>query len=149
MSVPSDDAKLYYNLSGASGGTWVELVCSIEDTISIERRKSGDVVCRGDAEVGEHVGKPKWTLSGRILAKKATPGVTYTAMRAAVLANTKLGICASSGDKAVADNWNYFSEMKISKWEESRADNGYIEVSWEAVRDAGSTYDSNVAVVSA
>ncbi len=146
MSISTDDCKLYYNLTGGSGGTWVEIPVVVEDTVSGERRTS-ESVCRGDDEVGEHVGKPKFSISGTLLAKRSTPGATYTALRGAFVANTRLGFCAATGAKTTSGEHTFTFEGKLKKWEEARADNDSVRVSFEIARDASSTFDSEFAVV--
>jgi hypothetical protein len=72
-------------LGGA--GALTEIPVAIDDAIASERR-AVESNCRGDAEITEHTGKPKYSFTANLLFKRGTPGTTYAAMRAAYTAGT-------------------------------------------------------------
>jgi hypothetical protein len=145
-SVLGDDAKLYYSATLGGAGTLTEVPVVIDDTIGSERR-TAESNCRGDAEVSEHVGKPKHTISGTMLFKRGTPGATYLTLRNAYAAGTLLHFALASGTVADTAQHVFRIEGKFKRWEESRPDNDTIKASFEIARSPDSSYASNWAVV--
>ncbi len=147
-SVYGDNCKLYFSATLGGAGALTEAPVVIEDTIGSERR-SAESNCRGDAEVSEHVGKPKHSISGSILMKRGSPGATYLTLKTAYMAGTLLHFALATGTITNIDEHVFRLEGKIKKWEEVRGDNDTVKVSFEIVKSAESTYASNWAVVSA
>ena len=146
MSQLGDDCKLYYDLSGAEAGTWVEADVIIDDGDTFERRVA-DSNCRGDAEIKQHVGKPKYELSGNLLFK--LNDTEYEALRDAAHANTSIGIAVMNGAIATVGNEGWWRDMKFSQWNETRPDGDTVKIAFTLVTDASSTYVSNFKQVSA
>ena len=149
-AVYGDDAKLYYSTTvAASNGTFsgslTEADCVIDDTISSEPRTI-EVAYRGAAEISEHVGKKKRSLSGTLMVLVGTPGTTYLALKTAFESKTLLHIAAATGDITHVGTQVTRFEGKIKSWSESRPDNGNVTVSFEIVRHPSSYYASTVSV---
>lgn len=145
-SVLGDEAKAYLSATLGGAGALTELPLVIEDTISSERR-SAESNCRGDAEIKEHVGKPKHMLSGTLLFKRGTPGATLSTMRTAYMSGTMLHWAIASGDITHEGQHVFRFEGKLKKWEQTNGDNETIKVAYEIAPDPGSTYASNWSVV--
>jgi hypothetical protein len=145
-SVYGDNCKAYYSATLGDAGTLIEIPVAIDDTISSERR-SAESNCRGDAEISEHLGKPKHSISMNLLAKRGTPGTTYVALRTAYFNGTVLHWALATG--TITDETNQVVEIegKIKKWDESHPDNDSVKVSIEITRDASSTFATEFSVV--
>jgi len=144
MSQLGDDCKLYYDTSGAEAGSWVEADVIIDDGDTFERR-TAESNCRGDAEVKEHVGKPKYNLSGTLLFKFGD--TEFVALQSAAQANTSLGIAVMNGAIATSANKGWWRDMKFSQWNENRPDGDTVKVSFTLVTDADSSYVSNFKTI--
>lgn len=144
-SVMGDNCKTYYSATLGGAGTLTEIPVIIDDTISSERR-TAESNCRGDAEVKTHVGKPKHSLTGTILMKRGTPGATYLTLKTAYMANTILHFAVATGTVTDSAEHVFRMEGRFSKWEESRAENDSVKVSFEIQPDPVSTYASAWAV---
>ena len=149
-SVYGDNARLYYSTDVASAGTFsgtlVHAGCVIEDTINNERRQA-EVVYRGATDIAVHVGKKKVTITRTIMVPVGTPGTQYLALRSAYDNRTLLHFAASTGDiTEVGCQYTRF-EGKITNWSESRPDNGPLTVSFEIVKDPGTTYATTSGVI--
>ena len=145
-SVLGDDCKMYYSATLGGAGSLTEIPVIIDDTIGSERRKA-ESNCRGDAEISEHVGKPKHTISFTMLVKRGTPGTTYLAMKTAYMAGTIHHYALATGTITDVGQHVFRLEGQISKWEETRGDNDTVKVSGEITKAAANTYASNWAVV--
>lgn len=145
-SVLGDDCKMYYSATLGGAGTLTEIPVIIDDTIGSERR-AAESNCRGDAEISEHVGKPKHTISFTMLVKRGSVGATYLAMKTAYMAGTVHHYALATG--AVTDIGQHVFRLEgvIKKWEETRGDNDTVKVSGEIAKAAANTYASNWAVV--
>lgn len=148
-SVYGDNARLYYSTDVASAGTFsgtlVHAGCTVEDTINDERRRA-EVAYRGLADIAEHVGKRKVSITGTMMVLIGSPGAQYVALRSAYLNRTLLHWAASTGD--IVDSgcqWTRF-EGRIVSWSETRPDNGVVTVSFEVVKDPGTTYATTSGV---
>lgn len=144
-SVMGDNCKTYYSATLGGAGVLTEIPVIIDDTVSSERR-TAESNCRGDTEVKTHVGKPKHSLSGSMLHKRGTPGTAYLAMKTAYMANTTLHFVLATGTVTDTAEHAFRMEGKFSKWEESRAENDSVKVSFEIQPDPSSSYASNYAV---
>ena len=102
-SVLGDDCKLYYSATLGGAGTLTEIPVVIDDAIASERR-SVESNCRGDAEISEHTGKPKYSFTANMLFKRGTPGTTYAAMRTAYTAGTIHHYALASGTVTLASD---------------------------------------------
>lgn len=145
-SVLGDDCKMYYSATLGGAGSLTEIPVIIDDTIGSERRKA-ESNCRGDAEISEHVGKPKHTISFTMLVKRGTPGTTYLAMRTAYMSGTIHHYALATGTITDIGQHVFRLEGQISKWEETRGDNDTVKVTGEITKAAANTYASNWAVV--
>lgn len=141
-----DDMKMYYDLSGAEQGTWVEADVIIDDSDTFERR-TAESNCRGDAEIKTHVGKPKYELSGTLLMK--AEDTEYEALRDAAHGNDSIGIATMNGAIATVGSEGWWRDMKFSQWNEQRPDGDTVKISFTLVTDASSTYVSNFKQVTA
>lgn len=139
VSQLGDDCKMYIDILGAEAGTWAEVGVVIDDTDSFDRR-TVDSVCRGDAEIKSHVGKPKFEESGNLLFKRND--TVYEALRDAAHANTPIGVALMNGGITVVGAEGWWRDMRISKWAESRGDNDTVKVAFAMMTDAGSAYVS-------
>jgi hypothetical protein len=147
-SVYGDNCKMYYSATLGGAGALTEIPVIIDDTISQERR-SAESNCRGDAEVSEHVGKPKNSITGTMLMKRSTVGATYLTLKTAFMANTPLHFALATGTITDIDEHVFRLEGRLKKFEESRGDNDTVKVSFEIAKAADSSYASNWSVVSA
>lgn len=139
-SVYTDECRLYYNATlGGTGGTEVLIGQVIDDSFSSERR-SAESNCREDAEISEHVGKPKHNIGMQMLVKRGTPGAAYQALRTAYMANTVLHFTMTTGDPALGKQMTQELEGRIKNWSESRSDNDTVKVTAEIVRDPSSSF---------
>lgn len=147
-SIHGDDCKMYYSATLGGEGALTEIPQVIDSSMNSERR-SAESNCRGDAEVSEHVGKPRHTLSLNLLAKRGSPGTAYLALRAAYHAKTPLHYAFCTGD--ITHIGQHVHEMQglIKNWNESHPDNDTVKVSAEIVRDPSATFVSEVSVISA
>jgi hypothetical protein len=145
-SVLGDDCITYYSATLGGAGALTEIPVIIDDTISSERR-AVESNCRGDAEIAEHTGKPKHSVSGTLLVKRGTVGATYEALRDAYVNNTILAWAFATGDSADIGQYIFRMEGRLKRWEESRPDNDTVKVSFEIAKAADNTYASNWATV--
>lgn len=140
-----EECKLYYDVAGAEVGSWVEADVIIDDGDTFERR-TAESNCRGFTEVKEHVGKPKYTLSGTLLFQFGD--TEFTALQAAAQANTNLGIAVMNGAIATASNKGWWRDMRFSQWNETRPDGDTVKVAFTLVTNASSSYASNFKTIS-
>ena len=146
-SVLGDDCKLYYSATLGGAGALTEIPVVIDDAISSERR-AVESNCRGDAEISEHTGKPKYTISANMLFKRGTPGTTYAAMRSAYVAGTVHHYALASGAIADVGHVVFRIEGRIKCWNETRPDNDTVKVAIEIAKAADNSYASNYSTVS-
>jgi hypothetical protein len=146
-SVLGDDCKLYYSATLGGAGALTEIPVVIDDAINSERR-SVESNCRGDAEISEHTGKPKYTLSVNMLFKRGSPGTTYAAMRAAYTAGTVHHYALASGTVTDVGQVVFRLEGRIKSWNETQPDNDTKKVSIEIAKAADNSYASNYSTVS-
>ncbi len=134
-----DDAVMYYDVAGAEQGSWGEADVVIDDSDTFERR-TAESNCRGDAEIKQHVGKPKFEITGNLKFK--LNDTNYEALRDAVHNNTSIGIARMNGDITTSGNGGWWRDMRFSRWSESRPDGDIIKVAFTLVTDASSSYVS-------
>ena len=146
-SVLGDDCKLYYSATLGGSGTLTEIPVVIDDAIASERR-SVESNCRGDAEISEHTGKPKYSFTANMLFKRGTPGTTYAAMRAAYTAGTIHHYALASGTVTDVGQVLFRIEGRIKSWNETRPDNDTVKVAIEVAKAADNSYASNYSTVS-
>lgn len=132
-SVLGDNAKFYYDTSGAEVGSWTEATCIIDDTDSLEFR-TAESNCRGDSETTMHVGKPTHKVSGTLLFKHGSgDGAKYRALRDAAQNRTVIGVALMSADITHVGAEGWFRNMQFSKWERQAPDGDTMKVSFELV----------------
>jgi hypothetical protein len=146
-SVLGDNCQLHYSATLGGSGALTEVPVVIDDAINSERR-SAESNCRGDAEITEHVGKPKHSISANLLFKRGTPGATFATLRTAYINGTILHFALTTGAIADVGQSVFRLEGKFKSWNETRPDNDTVKVSVEIVKDAGNTYASNWSIVS-
>jgi hypothetical protein len=146
-SVLGDNCQLHYSATLGGSGALTEVPVVIDDAINSERR-SAESNCRGDAEITEHVGKPKHSISANLLFKRGTPGATFSTLRTAYINGTTLHFALTTGAIADVGQSVFRLEGKFKSWNETRPDNDTVKVSVEIVKDAGNTYASNWSIVS-
>lgn len=145
-SILGDDCKTYYSATLGGEGSLTEIPTVIDDQLTSERR-SAESNCRGDAEVSEHIGKPKNSLTLNLLAKRGSPGTAYLALRTAYAAGTLLHWAFATGTITDVTQQVVEIEAKIKKWEESHPDNDTVKVAIELAKDASSTFATEWTVV--
>jgi hypothetical protein len=132
-SALGDNAKFYYDTTGAEVTAWTEATVVIDDTDSLEF-VTAESNCRGDAEKTMHVGKPSHKVSGTLLFKHGSgDGAKYRALRDAAHAKTVIGVAIMSADITHVGSEGWFRNMQFSKWELQRPDGDTIKVSFELV----------------
>lgn len=139
VSQLGEECKMYVDSAGAEQGSWAAVDAVIDDSDSFTRREA-DSICRGDAEIKTHVGKPKFTNSGNILFKRND--TQYEVLRDAAYANTTIGIALMNGviTEVGAEGW--WRDMKITQWNETRPDGDTVKVAFSMVTAADSAYVS-------
>ena len=147
-SVLGDDCITYYSATLGGSGALTEIPVIIDETISSERR-AVESNCRGDAEVGELIGKPKHTITGTILLKRDSAGVgaTFVALRDAYTAGTVLHFAMATGDITHIGQYVFRIEGRLKRWEQSQPDNDTVKVSFEITHAGDNTYASNFSTV--
>ena len=146
-SVLGDDCKLYYSATLGGSGSLTEIPVVIDDAIASERR-AVESNCRGDSEISEHTGKPKYSFTANMLFKRGTPGSTYAAMRTAYAAGTVHHYALASGAIADVGQVVFRIEGRIKSWNETRPDNDTVKVAIEVAKAADNSYASNWSTVS-
>jgi hypothetical protein len=146
-SVYGDDCKFYYSATLGGAGTLTEVPVIISDSVNTENR-SAESNCRGDAEIKEHIGKPKHSISGQMLFKRQTPGATYLTLLTAHAAKTTLHFALASGTITDTGQHVFRCEGKFKSFTQNRGDNETVTVDFEIVPTPDSTYASNWSVVS-
>lgn len=139
VSQLGDDCKMYVDSAGAEGGSWA-LVDVIIDDSDTNERVTADSNCRGDVEIKQHVGKPKFEESGNLLFKRND--TNYEILRDAYLANTTVGIALMNGVITDIGAEGWWRDMKITKWNETRPEGDTIKVAFTMVTAADSAYVS-------
>lgn len=140
VSQLGEDCEMSVDVAGAEQGSWVTVGAVIDDSDTFERN-TADSICRGDAEVKQHVSsKAKFEESGNLLFKRND--TAYEALRDAAHANTSIGVALMNGGIAVVGAEGWWRDMKISRWNESRPDGDTIKVAFTMVTDADSAYVS-------
>jgi hypothetical protein len=149
-SVLGDDCKLYYSATLGGSGVLTEIPVIIDDTLASERR-AVESNCRGDAEIGELIGKPKHTISGTLLVKRDTAGVgaTFSALRDAYVNGTILHFAMATGDITHIGQYVFRLEGRLKRFEQSNPDNDTVKVSFEVTHAGENTYASNFSTVTA
>ena len=145
-SVLGDDCKTYYSATLGGAGALTEIPVIIDETISSERR-AVESNCRGDAEITEHTGKPKHSISGTLLVKRGSVGATYGTLRDAYVNNTVLHWAFATGDSADIGQYIFRIEGRLKRWEETRPDNDTVKVAFEVAKAADNAYASNWSTV--
>jgi hypothetical protein len=145
-SVLGDDCKTYYSATLGGAGALTEIPVIIDETISSERR-AVESNCRGDAEITEHTGKPKHSISGTLLVKRGSVGATYGTLRDAYVNNTVLHWAFATGDSADIGQYIFRIEGRLKRWEETRPDNDTVKVAFEIAKAADNAYASNWSTV--
>lgn len=145
-SVLGDDCKTYYSATLGGAGALTEIPVIIDETISSERR-AVESNCRGDAEITEHTGKPKHSISGTLLVKRGSVGATYATLRDAYVNNTVLHWAFATGDSADIGQYIFRIEGRLKRWEETRPDNDTVKVAFEIAKAADNAYASNWSTV--
>lgn len=145
-SVYGDDCKLYYSATLGGSGALTEVPVIISDSINSERR-SAESNCRGDAEIKEHIGKPKHSISGQILLKRNTPGATYLTLLTAYEDKTTLHLALATGTITDIGQHVFRCEGQFKSFTQNRGDNETVVIDFEFVPTPDSTYASNWAVV--
>ena len=145
-SVLGDDCKTYYSATLGGAGALTEIPVIIDDTVSSERR-AVESNCRGDAEITEHTGKPKHSISGTLLVKRGSVGATYGTLRDAYVNNTVLHWAFATGDSADIGQYIFRIEGRLKRWEETRPDNDTVKVAFEIAKAADNAYASNWSTV--
>ena len=128
-SILGDDCKLYYSATLGGSGVLTEIPVIIDDTLASERR-AVESNCRGDAEIGELIGKPKHTISGTILAKRDTAGVgaTFVALRDAYVNGTILPCAMATGERAHIGQYVFRLEGRLKRFCVTNPDNDTVKV---------------------
>ena len=145
-SVLGDDCKTYISATLGGAGALTEIPVIIDETISSERR-AVESNCRGDAEITEHTGKPKHSISGTLLVKRGSVGATYGTLRDAYVNNTVLHWAFATGDSADIGQYIFRIEGRLKRWEETRPDNDTVKVAFEVAKAADNAYASNWSTV--
>jgi hypothetical protein len=141
-----DDCQLYYSATLGGSGSLTAIDAVIDDEISSERR-TADSNARGDSEIKVLVGKPKHSLTGNMQVRVGSPATAYLAMKSAYYSKTVLHFAAATGDITHIGQQVFRFEGEITKWTESRPDGGQVQVAFEIMPTAASTYASSVSVV--
>lgn len=147
-SILGDNCKVYYSATLGGEGTVTEIPQVIDANVESERR-SAESNCRGDAEVSEHIGKPKNSHSITLLAKRGTPATAFLALRAAYMAGTMLHWAFATGVITHVGQLVNEMEARIKKWSETHPDNDTVKVTIELAKDAESSFATEWSVVAA
>lgn len=144
-AVLGDNCQLLFSATLGGGGTLTEADCVIDDQHDSERR-TAESNCRGDAEIGQVIGKPSHAISGNMLFKHGTPGATYETLRAAYYAGTVLHWAFASDDPTESGAHVFRLEGQLTQWNETHPDGDTVKVAFAIAKDATNTYASNYAV---
>ncbi len=145
-SMLGDNCKVYYSATLGGEGAVTEIPQVIDANVESERR-SAESNCRGDAEVSEHIGKPKHSHTITLLAKRSTAGTAFLALRAAYMAGTMLHWAFATGVITHVGQLVTEMEARIKKWSETHPDNDTVKVTIELAKDAESAFATEWSVV--